>query len=147
MQINNRSIQDMQIFGDPSRIPVVIIEQHIMNVPLHCSSDNLLFSTSEENGSPAETAGSGEKNTPEPSAIGKRGGRVLKVVVFVHGFQVSLILFMLKCENMLYAVITVLNQTNTDSRKGQPKTIEELQKKKKKRKEKDKNKSVKAHLP
>ncbi|XP_020593383.1 protein FAM135B-like isoform X2 [Phalaenopsis equestris] len=55
MKINNRSIQDMQIF--------------------------------DENASPAVTSGSGEKNTPESSDLGKRGGRVLKVVVFVHGFQ------------------------------------------------------------
>lgn len=86
MKINSRSIQDIQIFGDPSRIPVVIIEQDVMNVPLHDSSNNLL-STSDENGTAAATIDSRENNLPESSAFSKRGGRLLKVVVFVHGFQ------------------------------------------------------------
>ncbi|KAA3476572.1 protein FAM135B-like protein isoform X1 [Gossypium australe] len=38
--MNNRSIQDMQIFGDPSGIPIVIIE-HVINAPQRASSDNL----------------------------------------------------------------------------------------------------------
>ncbi|KAK8967313.1 hypothetical protein KSP40_PGU010399 [Platanthera guangdongensis] len=87
MKINSRSIQDMQIFGDPSRIPVVIIEQHVMNVPLHGSSDNFLLSTSDENCTDAVTAATHEKNAPASSAFGKRGYRILKAVVFVHGFQ------------------------------------------------------------
>ncbi|KAI0507757.1 hypothetical protein KFK09_013885 [Dendrobium nobile] len=87
MKINNRSIQDMQIFGDPSRIPVVIIEQHVMNVPVHGSSDNLLLSTSDDNDPSGVTTGFGEKNATETSVLGIRSGRVLKVVVFVHGFQ------------------------------------------------------------
>ncbi|KAA3476576.1 protein FAM135B-like protein isoform X1 [Gossypium australe] len=40
MRMNNRSIQDMQIFGDPSGIPIVIIE-HVINAPQRASSDNL----------------------------------------------------------------------------------------------------------
>ncbi|TYI75795.1 hypothetical protein E1A91_D06G031700v1, partial [Gossypium mustelinum] len=40
MRVNNRLIQYMQIFGDPSGIPIVIIE-HVMNAPQRTSSDNL----------------------------------------------------------------------------------------------------------
>ncbi|PKA61523.1 hypothetical protein AXF42_Ash018810 [Apostasia shenzhenica] len=85
MKINNGSIQDMQIFGDPSRVPVLIIEQDIMNISVHGSGNNSSSSTSDPNDSIPE--GSRVKNVPKSSVFGKKGGRVLKVVVFVHGFQ------------------------------------------------------------
>ncbi|KAG0486944.1 hypothetical protein HPP92_009039 [Vanilla planifolia] len=87
MKINNRSIQDMQIFGDPSRVPVVIIEQHVMNVPIHGSSDNLSVCSSDHNDSAAVTSGGSVHGSPKSSVFGKRGACLLKVVVFVHGFQ------------------------------------------------------------
>ncbi|KAJ6835198.1 protein FAM135B-like isoform X1 [Iris pallida] len=82
MKINNRSIQDMHIFCDPSRIPVVIVEQHIMNVPLHGSGNNLSVHSLDQNASALST-GRGDKAVPSS----KRNGRILRVVVFVHGFQ------------------------------------------------------------
>ncbi|PPD86630.1 hypothetical protein GOBAR_DD16447 [Gossypium barbadense] len=39
MKINNRSIQDMQIFGDPSAIPIVIVER-VLNTPKRSLSYN-----------------------------------------------------------------------------------------------------------
>uniref|UniRef100_A0A0E0IYP0 DUF676 domain-containing protein n=1 Tax=Oryza nivara TaxID=4536 RepID=A0A0E0IYP0_ORYNI len=41
MKINARFIQDMQIYANPSEIPVVHIEQHVMVVPQHGSSKRL----------------------------------------------------------------------------------------------------------
>ncbi|KAG5034419.1 hypothetical protein JHK87_009329 [Glycine soja] len=42
MRINNRSVQDMQIFGDLLHTPIVIVE-HVMNVPRRCPSANSLL--------------------------------------------------------------------------------------------------------
>ncbi|CAE5962559.1 unnamed protein product [Arabidopsis arenosa] len=39
MRINNRSIQDMHILGDPMRVPIVIIER-VLNAPRRTLSDN-----------------------------------------------------------------------------------------------------------
>ncbi|XP_021910011.1 protein FAM135B-like isoform X3 [Carica papaya] len=87
MRINNRSLQDMHIFGDPSCIPIVIVER-AMNPPLPATGGNAYFSNL------------GRKDTnsilskPISEAINKSTGgssqqkdRILKVVVFVHGFQ------------------------------------------------------------
>ncbi|KAJ6817173.1 putative polygalacturonase [Iris pallida] len=82
MKINNRSIQDMHIFGDPSRIPVVMVEQHIMNVPLHDSGNSLSVHSLDQNASALST---GHSDKAEHNS--KRNGRILRVVVFVHGFQ------------------------------------------------------------
>lgn len=81
----------MQIFGDPSRIPVVVIEQHVMNVPQHSSSVNNSPSSSDQSGvstivlpQPKE-----ETNILTKTRNTKRTSRVLRAVVFVHGFQVN----------------------------------------------------------
>ncbi|KAK2392444.1 protein FAM135B [Trifolium repens] len=85
MRINNRSIQDMQIFGDPLRIPVVLVER-VMNVPRRSISEisllghvGLVDSHSLKNGLGSDTIR--KKSAPESNV------RVLKIVVFVHGFQ------------------------------------------------------------
>ncbi|WZZ13593.1 hypothetical protein YC2023_106682 [Brassica napus] len=39
MRINNRSIQDMHILGDPMRVPIIIIER-VLNAPRRTLSDN-----------------------------------------------------------------------------------------------------------
>ncbi|ESW09271.1 hypothetical protein PHAVU_009G113900 [Phaseolus vulgaris] len=78
MRINNRSIQDMQIFGDPLRTPIVVVE-HVLNVPRRFPSENSLLShigSIDSDGFPFSL------NTAPPS-----NARVLKIVVFVHGFQ------------------------------------------------------------
>ncbi|KAK7410414.1 hypothetical protein VNO78_01182 [Psophocarpus tetragonolobus] len=85
MRINNRSLQDMQIFGDPIRTPIVIVE-HVLNVPRRCPSENSLLryignldTDSLPIGLNSDTIG--KKFAPQSNA------RVLKIVVFVHGFQ------------------------------------------------------------
>ncbi|KAG4931039.1 hypothetical protein AAZX31_17G181500 [Glycine max] len=85
MRINNRSIQDMHIFGDPSSIPIVIVER-VMNAPRRTISDNsylrqveLVNSHSFQTGLNLDTAN--KISAPQTST------RVLKIVVFVHGFQ------------------------------------------------------------
>ncbi|RDX87497.1 hypothetical protein CR513_31023, partial [Mucuna pruriens] len=88
MQINNRSIQDMQIFGDPLRTPIVIVE-HVLNVPQRGPSENSLLRHIEHidsDGSPSGLSSDtiGKKFAPQSNA------RVLKIVVFVHGFQACL---------------------------------------------------------
>ncbi|PKA57082.1 hypothetical protein AXF42_Ash002386 [Apostasia shenzhenica] len=88
MKINNRSIQDMQIFGDPSRVPVVIVE-HVMNTTVHGSGNNKSLFAAKQTDSATVTTRFVGKDASKSSVLGKRGSRVLKVVVFVHGFQVS----------------------------------------------------------
>ncbi|XP_024983059.1 protein FAM135B-like isoform X2 [Cynara cardunculus var. scolymus] len=81
MRINNRSIQDLHIFGDPSRIPIIIVER-VVNAPLHSPSGNSYF----RNMDPKDTNGM----LPEIDSSfsgNQQKGRVLKIAVFVHGFQ------------------------------------------------------------
>jgi hypothetical protein len=85
VQINNRAIQDMHIFGDPMRVPIVIIER-VWNAPRRTFSDNSYMrhvdriDSSLLNGHDDE---SGTKKHINP----QHTGRELKIVVFVHGFQ------------------------------------------------------------
>lgn len=87
IQINNRSIQDLHIFGDPSRIPIVIVER-VINAPLRSTSGNSYFTNPNEKDTPSllTDIGSKAKNKSGPNT--QQRGRVLKIVVFVHGFQV-----------------------------------------------------------
>ncbi|KAK7352933.1 hypothetical protein VNO80_18364 [Phaseolus coccineus] len=78
MRINNRSIQDMQIFGDPLRTPIVIVE-HVLNVPRRFPSENSLLSHI----GPIDSDGFPFSLNSAPTS----NPRVLKIVVFVHGFQ------------------------------------------------------------
>ncbi|WVZ54319.1 hypothetical protein U9M48_005135 [Paspalum notatum var. saurae] len=82
MKINTRSVQDMHIYADPSCIPVVRIEQHVMVVPQHSSSKDLLKDDSEPVGTPRLRGQPLEKRTS-----GFQGGYILRAVIFVHGFQ------------------------------------------------------------
>jgi hypothetical protein len=50
VQINTESVQDMHIYMDPSRVPVLLIEQHVMVVPQHGSSKDLASDASEFSG-------------------------------------------------------------------------------------------------
>ncbi|KAF3614523.1 putative phytoene dehydrogenase, chloroplastic/chromoplastic [Capsicum annuum] len=87
MRINSRSIQDMHIFGDPSRIPIVIVER-VVNAPLRSTSGNSYFIHRESknaNNLLVETHSKGTKKIHGESP--GQNGRVLKIVVFVHGFQ------------------------------------------------------------
>ncbi|KAL3023800.1 hypothetical protein AAZX31_04G085400 [Glycine max] len=85
MRINNRSVQDMQIFGDLLHTPIVIVE-HVMNVPRRCPSANSLLrhiGCIDSDGLPIGLSSDtiGKKFATQSNA------RVLKIVVFVHGFQ------------------------------------------------------------
>ncbi|MFS7989048.1 putative protein alpha/Beta hydrolase [Helianthus anomalus] len=81
MRINNRSIQDLQIFGDPSRIPIIIVER-VVNAPLLSQSGNTYF----RNMDPKDTNGVLPQIDSSFSS-NKQKGRILKIAVFVHGFQ------------------------------------------------------------
>ena len=101
LQINTRSIQDMHIYADPSCIPVVRIEKHVMIVPRHCSSEDFLTDSSEPGDTflpPLLRGLSLEKNTS-----GCKSGYVLRAVIFVHGFQVR---FLLRTGNSCFSLIT-----------------------------------------
>ncbi|KHN08199.1 Protein FAM135A-like protein [Glycine soja] len=88
MRINNRSVQDMQIFGDLLHTPIVIVE-HVMNVPRRCPSANSLLrhiGCIDSDGLPIGLSSDtiGKKFATQSNA------RVLRIVVFVHGFQACL---------------------------------------------------------
>ncbi|KAG1369804.1 putative protein FAM135B [Cocos nucifera] len=65
LQINSQSIQDMQIFGDPSHVPVILVEQHIMNFPLHGSGNSSPSQSLKQHDTAAIPAGAGEKTAPK----------------------------------------------------------------------------------
>uniref|UniRef100_A0ACD5YCH1 Uncharacterized protein n=2 Tax=Avena sativa TaxID=4498 RepID=A0ACD5YCH1_AVESA len=86
MKINTRSVQDMHIYADPSRVPVVLIEQHLMVVPQHGSRKELATNSAEQKDTIVLPKLQGESSTLK-NTTGKKGGRVLRAVIFVHGFQ------------------------------------------------------------
>ncbi|CAI9757464.1 unnamed protein product [Fraxinus pennsylvanica] len=87
MRINNRCIQDMHIFGDPSRIPIVIVER-VVNLPLRSGSGNSYFSELDQKAKSSPISSGDATPTNKSSVTSTRqSSRVLKIVVFVHGFQ------------------------------------------------------------
>ncbi|KAL1163848.1 hypothetical protein V6Z11_A06G030800 [Gossypium hirsutum] len=90
MRMNNRSIQDMQIYGDPSGIPIVIIE-HVMNATQCTSSDNLYMRNLDIIDSiSASTVPSSEAVKKLSSASAAQSGRDLKIVIFGHHLDLRL---------------------------------------------------------
>ncbi|XP_019053795.1 PREDICTED: uncharacterized protein LOC104599909 isoform X2 [Nelumbo nucifera] len=89
MTIDNKLIKDMNIFGDPLRIPVITVER-VMNSPLHSTSGNSYFSHTDQEDASNILMGPVNKQS---DASCQRNGRVLRVVVFVHGFQACLLLW------------------------------------------------------
>lgn len=88
MEINNLSIQDMHIFSDPLHVPVVLVEHHIMNVILRSTSGNSSLSSLDKNDLSTVSMIPGFKVAPKLlDASPQRNGRVLRAVIFVHGFQ------------------------------------------------------------
>lgn len=84
----------MQIFGDLLHTPIVIVE-HVMNVPRRCPSANSLLrhiGSIDSDGLPIGLSSDtiGKKFATQSNA------RVLKIVVFVHGFQACLVDFIAK---------------------------------------------------
>ncbi|XP_057958996.1 uncharacterized protein LOC131151678 isoform X2 [Malania oleifera] len=87
MKINNRSIQDMHIFGDPSRIPIIIVER-VVNSLLRTTSGNSYFSNLDQKDTPSLFTEVAFKAVNKLSGASlQQSGRVLRIVVFVHGFQ------------------------------------------------------------
>eukprot|EP00258_Populus_trichocarpa_P022718 XP_024438737.1 protein FAM135B isoform X3 [Populus trichocarpa] len=91
MQINNRSIQDMYIFGDPLRIPIMIVER-VANAPRRTLSENSYFRNLELVDSHSLHGGPGaeaeaEAGKKQSGGVLPKNGRELKAVIFVHGFQ------------------------------------------------------------
>ncbi|CAD6254640.1 unnamed protein product [Miscanthus lutarioriparius] len=85
MKINTPSVQDMHIYADPSCIPVVRIEQHVMVIPQHCSSKDFLTDGSEPAGTNVPPLLQGQ--SLEEKTCGFKSGHILRAVIFVHGFQ------------------------------------------------------------
>ncbi|KAK8473119.1 hypothetical protein PHAVU_001G063050 [Phaseolus vulgaris] len=85
MRINSRSIQDMYIFGDPLHIPIVIVER-VMNAPRRTNSDNSYLRNLGLINSPSSQTGLNLDSANKISAS-QSSARVLKIVIFVHGFQ------------------------------------------------------------
>lgn len=87
MKINTQSVQDMHIYADPSRVPVVLIEQHVMVIPQHGSSKDLALNASEQKDTIVLPKLQGDSLATKSSAGGKKNGRILRAIIFVHGFQ------------------------------------------------------------
>ncbi|KAG8654854.1 hypothetical protein MANES_05G186300v8, partial [Manihot esculenta] len=90
MRINTRSIQDMYIFGDPLRIPIIFVER-VINASRRTFSENSYFKILDLIDSSVFVAGphtKALKNHPGGSA--QKRAHELKIVVFVHGFQAML---------------------------------------------------------
>lgn len=83
MQINNRSLQDMHIFGDPLLVPIIIVER-MTNV--YRSGSVLSNIISMEDGA-RHVLGNGFRTTNKFSGSSQQNEHVLRAVVFVHGFQ------------------------------------------------------------
>ncbi|XP_055960242.1 uncharacterized protein LOC126673897 isoform X2 [Mercurialis annua] len=89
MKINTRSIQDMYIFGDPLRIPIIFVER-VINAPRRTFSENSYFRNLDMLDSPGLVSGPGTEALKKfPRGISRKRRRELKIVVFVHGFQVN----------------------------------------------------------
>ncbi|KAL3655328.1 hypothetical protein CASFOL_001114 [Castilleja foliolosa] len=86
MRMNNRSIQDLQIFEDPSRIPIVVVER-VVNAPVRSTGGNSYFSQLDQKDTNSLIAGVDTNPSNKLSGATRQNGRVLKIVVFVHGFQ------------------------------------------------------------
>lgn len=100
-QINNQSIQDMHIFGDPLHIPIVMVER-CTSAPLCTTSGNLYFSQLDQRDKHGFLVRPSIKAVEKSiGASSQPAGHVLKIVVFVHGFQVCSIHFCMK-ELLIY---------------------------------------------
>jgi hypothetical protein len=74
----------MYIFGDPLLVPIIIVER-VTNVYRSASVNSDFLSV--ENGA-RHILGNGSRSTNNMlSESSKKNGHVLRVVVFVHGFQ------------------------------------------------------------
>ncbi|KAL0385010.1 UNVERIFIED_CONTAM: protein FAM [Sesamum radiatum] len=106
MRINNRSIQDLHIFGDPSRVPIVLVER-VVNAPVRPTSGNSYLSHVDQKDTNSLTPGVGSDSSNKLSGASPRqSGRVLKIVVFVHGFQACSVMHMRYPTNTAFSLIS-----------------------------------------
>ncbi|KAI3792343.1 hypothetical protein L2E82_06220 [Cichorium intybus] len=77
--INSRSIQDLHIFGDPSRIPIIIVER-VVNAPLRTPSGNSYF----RNMDPKGINDISQEHDPSLSTIHQKGRVVLSYPFFFY---------------------------------------------------------------
>jgi hypothetical protein len=80
----------MHIYANPSHVPVVLIEQHVMIVPQHGCYKHLLANAQGSNNITVPPNLQEDSVAGNPSG-GKNSGHVLRAVIFVHGFQVSFV--------------------------------------------------------
>lgn len=85
MRINSRSIQDLQAFGDPLSVPVVLVER-VINAPRRTCSGNSYFGHTDRK-APTNLLTELKTVNKLPGPDQPLNGRELKIVVFVHGFQ------------------------------------------------------------
>ncbi|MED6118805.1 hypothetical protein PIB30_006301 [Stylosanthes scabra] len=83
MRINNRSLQDMYIFGDPLHVPIIIVER-LTNIYRNTCVSSDSIPLKEEARHKREN---GYRATNKCGSIRRQNEHVLRVVVFVHGFQ------------------------------------------------------------
>ncbi|XP_024319369.1 uncharacterized protein LOC100837726 isoform X4 [Brachypodium distachyon] len=86
MKINARSVQDMHIYANPSHVPVVLIEQHVMVVPQHGYSRDFLANAPDPKNNIVPPKLQGETLVGNRSGC-ENSGHILRAVIFVHGFQ------------------------------------------------------------
>eukprot|EP01018_Ginkgo_biloba_P031848 Gb_35845 [translate_table: standard] len=90
MKINNRFLQDLQLFGSSSQAPVIYVERHIIQGQVSSSvkdAFSLSFSGSLEKDGSATVPKAAKESLPPKMTNYRLAGRALRVVVFVHGFQ------------------------------------------------------------
>ena len=80
------------MFGDPSRIPIVIVERAV-NAPLSSTKGIFSFNQLDPKYTNGLVAGADSIPSNKLSGTTRQTGRVLKIVVFVHGFQVVLVIY------------------------------------------------------
>ncbi|KAL5054602.1 hypothetical protein RYX36_035284 [Vicia faba] len=83
MRINNRSLQDMYLFGDPLLVPIIIVER-MANVYRSASLDSSYISMEND---ARHILGTGSRSAKRWCGSSQQNSHVLRVVVFVHGFQ------------------------------------------------------------
>lgn len=94
----------MCIFGDLSRVPIVIVER-MMSAPRRTNSENSYLRQVEL--SESLTLQTDSSVTVDKKSAPRSNARVLKIVVFVHGFQASMVMENL-LRNQYLALVWVL---------------------------------------
>lgn len=77
----------MHIFGDPSRVPIIIVER-VANAPRRTASGDSYFSYLDQKHTFGMQSETGSKSVKKLSGTAHKSSRNLKIAIFVHGFQV-----------------------------------------------------------